>query len=139
MGSRTGLLVRGTGMLVYRLVHDEGHAGPMDAAQSRASPTAAPPLSLGASRGETLLEQGILVCGFEPMPFGSAAWRCALQTLHAVVSERGSESGLGKRVPEILQPAQENSPVVTEPPTRAVGMARQASPHAFIPHVHSIP
>jgi hypothetical protein len=44
----------------------------------------------------------------EPMAFGSAAWRCGLKRLHAVLDKRGSESGLGDRVPEILQPGQEN-------------------------------
>jgi hypothetical protein len=73
------------------------------------------------------------------MAFGSAAWACGLQTLHAVVSERGSESGLGGRVPEILQPGQENAPVVTvPPPTASVEMARQpAQCLAFIPHLDS--
>lgn len=52
--------------------------------------------------------------GSEPMAFGSAAWRCGLQTLHAVVSETGSESGLGKRVHrDPATWAQENPPVVT--------------------------
>jgi hypothetical protein len=60
------------------------------------------------------------------MAFGSAAWRCGLQTLHAVVSETGSESGLGKRVPEILQPGQENPPVVTAPWASIVEMSTQA-------------
>ena len=31
-GSRTGLLVRGIGMLAYRLLHDVGQPGPVDAA-----------------------------------------------------------------------------------------------------------
>jgi hypothetical protein len=37
------------------------------------------------------------------MAFGSAAWRCVLQTLHAMVSEKGRENGLGKQAPKILQ------------------------------------
>ncbi len=61
------------------------------------------------------------------MAFGSAAWRCALQTLHAVVSKRGSESGLGGRVPEILQPGQENTPVDAVPRTTAVELSSQAN------------
>jgi hypothetical protein len=59
-----------------------------------------------------------------PWLFGSAAWRCGLQTLHAVVSETGSESGLGKRVPrDPATWAMENPPVVTV--TAAVSDGRQ--------------
>lgn len=37
------------------------------------------------------------------MAFGSAAWRCVLLTLHAVVNERGSKNEPGRQAPEILQ------------------------------------
>jgi hypothetical protein len=37
------------------------------------------------------------------MAFGIAAWRCALHTRYAMVSEKGRESGLRERALEILQ------------------------------------
>ncbi len=63
-------LVRGIGMLAYRLVHDVGHPGPMDAACQCRGATAAVSVMLGtavgslipmwAAAGVTLLQRGRL-------------------------------------------------------------------------------
>lgn len=98
----------------YRSVvsaYDEGPARPegcswvlaLESAEHTAAVSVYP---LWASWGDLLLPS----VGSKPMAFGSAAWRCGLQTLHAVVSEKGRESGLGGSR-EILQRRHKNRAV----------------------------
>jgi hypothetical protein len=102
------------GMLAYRLVYDQRPARrvgcrccssvsritqlpfrlpKMDCASHIHS---APPC--GIRRFSPVMRTNVSVAP-NPWALGSAAWRCALQTLHAVVSKKGSGSGLGKGPP----------------------------------------
>jgi hypothetical protein len=83
--------------------------------------------------------------GSKPMAFGSAAWRRVLQTLHAVVSEKGRESGLGGRAQEILQYSMRahSRTVPPTPNSSAVGIGGrgdcQHSPTPLPYHVNAVP